>query len=207
MRGGLGLATAAGGGLETARQHVLGDQQTGAARPIHVSQRGDLQLEIADRRRHGTLLEDTARRGQQDVPARQCQSAAEDDVLRVEQVDEPDQRLAQVGAGFRQNAVRKAVLIVGRLDDRLDRQPFGTSLAELPELAAEFVVDAGASALHQRRRRNHRLETAAIAARANRTVLIDGDVPQLAGDSVTAAVQLAAQKDRRPDAGSQRDIH
>ena len=96
--------------------------------------------------------------------------AADDDPLGVEQVAEVRGRDADVAAGVRDRA--DAPRIPGH------RLQHDVAQLEAAEVVAEFVQDGRAA--------GERLEAAAVPAAAERTVLADRRVAELAGDAVIA---------------------
>ena len=109
--------------------------------------------------------------------------AADDDELGVEEVAQARGGDADVPAGVRDDPSRAAVAGVDAWSRSLSRC--------IPSLGGNSDSSAGPAGVG--------LEAAAVAAPADRSVLVDRDVPDLAGLAVDAAEQVAADDEAGAD--------
>ena len=116
--------------------------------------------------------------------------AADDEALRVEQVEHERRGAADDPAGVGDHAPAAEVALVRQAQHLGDGQ----------------VAVAAAQHLEQRAGRGGRLEAAAVAAAADGALGVDEDVAELAGHAAGAAVEPPAEDQPRADAGRELEV-
>src|SRR5512132_834176 len=144
-------------------------------------------------------------RGVEQEVARDDRTAADDDDLRVQDVHEAGDPLAEPSSGLREDPPRGLVARPRRARDELAGHVVGVAAGESTE--DRVLVLASLLAAHpiDRPAGGDLLPAAAVAAAAERAAGLDDDVADLGGGPVRAAEQPAVGHDPAADPGAHRD--
>ena len=142
---------------------------------------------------------------QHDVIPRRSHVAADDHRLRIEDVDQEGDGLADLFAGLLDQLDREIVVILRCGDDVVDMNGL-FAVVFLPQDRIDPFGDQCADLLLDGDTRNFGLQTPLFPAGADLLVVEEGDMAEFAGESALSVVELSLHDDADGDAPAQMQI-
>ena len=124
-----------------------------------------------------------AERREQDL-TRLARASPDHDDLRIKDVHEPCDALAEPPPHLGEDPDRHGVVRAGRLGDELAGHPSGVAVRELRDRAVRVVLDRATARARDRQAARHLLPAAAVPAPAQGPVRLDDHVADLTGQTV-----------------------